>query len=146
MHQIKPYDVWVGHAGDGLAYPEVLDNGIRAIVQVAAEEASLQPPRELIFCRCPVLDGAQDDLEVLYLAIRCVEVLLRKGIPTLVCCSAGMSRSPAIVAAALALVLQVGLDDCLKRVTEHHATDISPGLLRDVVESLDGGLGERESS
>jgi hypothetical protein len=146
MHQIKPYGVWVGHAGDGLAYPEVLDKGIRAIVQVAAEEAPLQPPRELIFCRVPLLDGAQDDLDLLYLAIRCVEVLLRKEIPTLVCCSAGMSRSPAIVAAALALVLQVGLDECLKSVTDHHATDISPGFLRDVVESLNGGLGERESS
>ena len=54
-------------------------------------------------------------------------------IPTLVCCGAGMSRSPAIVAAALALVERAPFEDCLRRVARHHPSDVSPGLWSEVV-------------
>jgi hypothetical protein len=39
-----------------------------------------------------------------------------------------MSRSPAIVAAAISLVERKDLHDCLKAVTESHPSDVSPGL------------------
>ena len=51
MNQIEPYGLWVGHAGDGRAYQEAADRGIRAIVQVAITEPPLQPPREFVYCR-----------------------------------------------------------------------------------------------
>ena len=128
MNRIKPYNLWVGHAGDGRALRELLDKGIRAIVQLAIEEPPVEPPRELIYCRFPLLDGDDNDAAVLSLAIRSVATLIRKGIPTLVCCGAGMSRSPAIAAAALSMVEPVGLEECLKRIAESHRTDVSPGL------------------
>jgi hypothetical protein len=64
MNQIPPYHLWIGHAGDGRDYRRLLDLGIRAVVQLAVEEPPLQPPRELIYLRFPLRDGADnpDDL------------------------------------------------------------------------------------
>jgi hypothetical protein len=128
MDQIKPYNLWIGHAGYGRAVGELLERGIRAIVQLAIEEPPLEPARELIYCRFPLLDGDENDPDLLSLAIRSVAALIGKGTPTLVCCGAGMSRSPAIAAAALSMVEQAGLEECLKRIAESHRTDVSPAL------------------
>src|SRR5437764_255159 len=43
MRQITPHSLWLGHAGDGTDFRRVFDLGIRAIVQVAAEEPPLRP-------------------------------------------------------------------------------------------------------
>ena len=85
-------------------FREILDKGIKAIVQLAMEEPPLQPPRELVYLRFPLLDGTGNDPNMLHLAISCVATLIRQGTPTLVCCGGGMSRSPAVVAAALSTV------------------------------------------
>jgi hypothetical protein len=132
MNQIKPYQLWVGHAGDGRALREALDRGIRAVVQLAVEELPLQFPREVVYCRFPLLDGTGNDPGLLQLAINSVATLLQQGTPALVCCGGGMSRSPAIVAAAMSRVEQADLDECLKRVAEHHAADVSPGLWEEI--------------
>ena len=58
--------------------------------------------------------------------------LIESAVPTLVCCSAGMSRSPAVVAAAMALVYHELPEESLKNVTRHHPSDVSPGLWRDI--------------
>jgi len=58
--------------------------------------------------------------------------LIAAGIPTLVCCSDGLSRAPAIIAAALALVHHEPMADCLKRVARHHHGDVLPGFWREV--------------
>lgn len=132
MNQIKPHALWVGHAGDGAAIPSLYAAGIRAIVHLAAEEPPVQPPRDFIFCRFPLIDGEGNDAGLLRLAVGSVAELIRQRIPTLVFCGAGMSRSPAVVAAALAKIRKIGLDECLKQVTEHHAADVSPGLWNDL--------------
>ena len=90
--------------------------------------------------RFPLDDGSGNDLDLMWVAIVSVLNLLAKDIPTLVCCGAGMSRSPAIVAAALSMAEQSSLEDCLKMVTEHHAADVSPGLWADVKRAM-GELG-----
>ncbi|HYW81403.1 MAG TPA: dual specificity protein phosphatase [Thermoguttaceae bacterium] len=132
MNQITPYSLWIGHAGDGRDSQTLFDNGIRAVVQLAIEEPPIQPPRELIFHRFPLHDGNGNRTELLQIAITSVAMLIRRGVPTLVCCGAGMSRSPAVVAAALTMVEDTRLDDCLKRVTESHAADVSLGLLAQI--------------
>ena len=132
MNQIEPYELWVGHAGDGRAYEEAANCGIRAIVQVAITELPLQPPREFIYCRIPLLDGCGNDPGLLQLAIGCVATLIQQRIPTLVCCAMGMSRSPAIAAAAIARVENLDFDECLKRVTKFRVADVSPGLWNDI--------------
>lgn len=132
MRQIQPHLLWLGHAGDSEDFRSLLDEGIGAIVQVAGEEPPLQPPRELLYFRIPLVDGPGNDRKHLYLATTTVANLLEKRVPTLVCCNAGMSRSPAIAAAALSMVYQEGLDDCLKQVAEHHPADVAPGFWEDV--------------
>ena len=111
---------------------EVLDTGIQAVVQLAMEEPPLQPPRDLIFCRFPLLDGTGNDPVLLKLAIHAVAILQRSRIATLVCCGGGMSRSPAIAAAALSAVEQKPLDECLKIVAEFYQADVLPGLWEEV--------------
>jgi hypothetical protein len=132
MNQITPYPLWVGHAGDGRAFQEIFGRGIKAIVQLALEEPPLQSPRELVYLRFPLLDGSGNAPTVLHLAISCVATLMQHGTPTLVCCGAGMSRSPAIVAAALATVEGADVELCLRRIIESHPADVSPGLWEEV--------------
>ena len=132
MNQIRPHQLWIGHAGDGRSFSDVLEKGVRAVVQLAAEEPQLQLPRELISCRFPLLDGTGNDIELLDLAIHIVANFIERGIPTLVCCGAGMSRAPATVAAALSIVNQCGLEDSLRVVTASHPADVSPGLWEEV--------------
>lgn len=128
MHQVKPYPLWIGHAGDGRNNQAILDKEILAIVQLAAEEPPILPPHDLIFYRFPLLDGIGNDPILLDLAIHAVATLHKNRVATLVCCGGGMSRSPAIVAAALSSVEEKPLEECLKIVTESHPADVMPGL------------------
>ena len=137
MQQILPHVLWLGHAGDGHDFRPVLDAGIEAVVQLAAEELPLQPPRDLIFCRFPLVDGPENDRRLLYLAITTLANLLEKRVPTFVCCGGGLSRSPAIAAAAPSIVYQEEPDSCLKRIAEHRPHDVVPGLWNDVKAALD---------
>ena len=137
MRQVKDYPLWIGHAGDGDNFRRVLDAGIRAIVQLAYEEPPLHPPRELLYCRFPLIDGPDNEPANLSLAIMALANLLEKRVPTLVCCGAGMSRSPAIAAAALSMVYQESPDDCLKQIVEHQPGDVAPGLWAEVKAILD---------
>ncbi len=133
VNRIVPDAVWVGHAGDGRAVREMFDLGIRAVVQLAAEELPAQLPRDFVFLRFPLLDGPGNDPDLVGLAVRTVAALLRGRVPTLVCCGAGVSRAPAVVAAALAAVRQSGPEECLRAVAACHPLDVSPGLWADVI-------------
>jgi len=139
MRQIPPHPLWLGHAGDGRDYRRILDAGIQAVVQLAEEEPPLQPPRELVYCRFPLIDGPGNDPKVLHLAVTTVASLLGREVPTLVCCGAGMSRSPAVAAAALAVAFRRDPDECLKQVAEHHPADVLPGLWGEVRNILQAG-------
>ena len=72
----------------------LLAAGIAAVVNLAAEEPSPVLPRSMIYCHFPLVDGPQTTRSVLRLAIQTVVSLLKKRVPTLVYCGAGMSRSP----------------------------------------------------
>ncbi len=132
MVQIQPHPLWIGNAGDARAFRELFDIGIGAVVQLAVEEPPLAPPRELVLCRFPLVDGTGNDAAMLVLAVDTVASLIRGGMRTLVCCGAGMSRSPAIAAAALAKVSGQSPSESLKVVAEHHGVDVHPGLWDDV--------------
>jgi hypothetical protein len=134
MKQIIPYPLWVGHAGDGRDFRRILDAGIQAIVQLAMEEPSLQPPRELIYCRFPLIDGKGNRPELLDLTLHTTVGLLDSRIPILLCCGAGMSRAPAIGAAALSLFLGQSPEHCLEMVVQQHSADVSPGFWAEVIQ------------
>ncbi len=132
MYRVSPYQLWIGHAGDGRDIRLLIDTGIRAIVQLAYEEPPLQPPREIILLRFPLVDDEGNDADLVELAICSVAKLIERDISTLLCCGGGMSRSPVIAAAALAIAGRGTLDDCLKRVTSSHPADVSPGLWTEI--------------
>ncbi len=132
MNQIANYPLWVGHAGDSRDFRAQFERGIRAIVQLAAEEPAIPAPRDLLLLRIPLDDGADNDPDLLAMAITIVQGLVAKHFPTLVCCGAGMSRAPAIVAAALSLIEHRSPAECIKTVTDHHPADVVPGFWADV--------------
>jgi protein-tyrosine phosphatase len=136
MQQIPPHALWLGHAGDARDLRPIFDAGIRARVELAAEEASAPTPHDLIACRFPLLDGGENDAAVLVLALRTVAWMLQQKIPTLVCCSGGMSRSPAIAAGAIALLSGEHPEDCLRQLVSHRPADVMPALWNDVVTAV----------
>ncbi len=133
MTPISPYPIWVGHGGEAHDFARIMDNGIEAVVDLAAEEPSRASPRDLVVCRFPLTDGTGNRPEVMSVAIRTLAGLFAAGLPTLVCCGAGLSRAPAFVAAAISVVEGEPPEDCLERVTRHHPSDVSPGLWGEVV-------------
>jgi protein-tyrosine phosphatase len=133
MIQIQPFLLWVGHAGDCRDIGRLGDAGIEAVVQLAAEEAQTGLPRDMLVLRIPLHDGAGNNPARLRLAVEVVSQLLTDKTPTLVCCSAGASRSPAIAACALALFQKRPPSECLKTVHSFRSTDLSPGLWQDLL-------------
>ncbi len=128
MREILPNQLWIGNAGDGRDAGSLLRAGVAAVINLAAEEPSPNLPRSMIYCHFPLVDGPQDDEGVLDVAIQTVVFLQKKQFPTLVYCGAGMSRSPAVVAAALSIVKGGSPDEKLKQVVAGHPHDVSPHL------------------
>ena len=128
MREILPIQLWIGNAGDGRDPKRLLQAGVVAVINLAAEEPSPVLPRSMIYCHFPLVDGLQEDQGTLDVAIQTVVTLLKKEIPTLVYCGAGMSRSPAVVAAALSIVQRGSPEDKLKGIVGGHSHDVSPHL------------------
>ena len=136
MRQIPSYRLWVGNVTDARDLRRVLDQGIQAIVDLAATEPPPAITRDLAYIRCPLLDASGNSPWLVCLAVETVWRLLHAKVPTLVYCSAGMSRTPAIVAAAIALETNSPYADCLREITANVPHDVSPGLISDVQSAL----------
>ena len=136
MRQIASHPLWIGHALDGRDVRASLDAGIEALVDLAVNEPPVAITRELIYCRFPLSDGSGNPPWLLRSAAETVARLLQAQIPTLVFCSAGLSRSPCIAAAGLALALNLPPDECIRIVTAGAPSDVSPALWHAVVTSL----------
>ncbi len=134
MDRIKPFPLWLGHAGDCQDIARLSDLGIEAVVQLAVEEPQAPLPRDILLVRVPLLDGTGNRAALLRLAVQSVAGLLKDRIPTLVCCSAGASRSPAIAACALAIIQKKSPAECLELVYDFRKTDVSPGLWQDLLD------------
>ena len=132
MRRVAPHQLWIGHAGDARATRRLCDEGIRAVVQLALEEPIATVPRECVLLRFPLMDGSGNDPGLLELSIMTTVRLLKAQTPTLVCCGAGMSRSPAVAAAALSILETCELEDSLERIAKQGPTDVAPGLWYDV--------------
>jgi hypothetical protein len=133
VRQIHPHSLWIGHAGDARDLRGVLDAGIQAIVQLAAEEPPLTVTRDLVYCRFPLLDGVGNPPWLLRAAVTTVVHLLQSNVPTLLACGGGLSRSPAIAAAALAACFERSSTDCLADLGRMGVSDVSPGLWQELV-------------
>ena len=68
------------------------------------EEAPILFPRDVAYCRLPLVDGAGNTPALIESAIATTVSFIRGHVPALVACDGGMSRSPVIVAAALVVI------------------------------------------
>ena len=130
---MSPYSLWIGNAGDVRSVAELMDARIRAVIDLAANEPIAALPREIVYCRFPLFDGADNERWLLRVAIDTISELLRANVPTLVACSAGMSRSPALAAAAIARVSGRDANECLLACVASGPEDVSPALWNEVV-------------
>ena len=136
MRVIEPYLLWIGNAGDVWRVADLMDAGIRAVVDLATNEPIAALPREIVYCRFPLFDGADNERWLLRAASDTISELLRANVPTLVACSAGMSRSPALAAAAIAKLSGRDPNECLLACVASGPGDVSPALWNDVVAVL----------
>ena len=132
MHRIDGYSLWIGTARDARAIKEVLDAGIEAIVDLAMLCEPVKPTRELVYLRFPMVDGGDNPPWLICAAVHAVEGLVRLGVPTLVACDGGMSRSVVIAAAALWSATGPSPDEVLRRVAASGPADVHPALWADV--------------
>src|SRR5262245_29491989 len=125
MRQVAGRSLWLGNVGDLRDARAVMAAGIEAVVELADSEQLAVLPRELVRCRFPLSDGGDNPEWLLRLAADSVAALLRAGVPVLVCCSAGMSRSVCAAAAGVALVDGRPLTEALALVVGSGPADVS---------------------
>jgi protein-tyrosine phosphatase len=130
--------LWIGNAFDARDLKTVLDRGIEAIVDLALEEPPIPVPRELIYCRFPLIDGQGNSPVVIEAAISTAALLVAARKPILISCGGGMSRSPAIAAAVVARIDSIPPDEAMKRVAAEGPHDVAPLLWHEVSEVLGG--------
>ena len=132
MRHIPDYSLWLGHAGDARDRHELLRLGVGAVVDLAVEEPPAVAGHEMVYCRFPLLDGTENPPWLIRSAIDMTATLLRQKVPTLVACGSGLSRTPAIAAAALVRLGRPNLQDAMLYVARFGQCDVSAGLLQDV--------------
>jgi protein-tyrosine phosphatase len=136
MRRVQERALWLGHAGDLRDARAVLATGITAVVELADGEPLAVLPRDLVRCRFPLSDGGDNPPWLLRLAAETVASLLRAGVPALVCCSAGMSRSLCVAAAGLVLAEGRTLAEALAEVAATGPADVSPRLAAQMWQAL----------
>ena len=138
MRQIPGRNLWIGNAGDLRDARAVMDAGIEAVVELADNEPFAVLPRELIRCRFPLSDGGDNPPWLLRLAAESVAALVRADVPTLICCSAGMSRSVCVAAGGIASVEKRPLGKVLIEVVGSGPADDSSMLFEQMRLALSG--------
>jgi hypothetical protein len=133
VRRLATRPLWLGHAGDARDISGLHALGIVAVVDLAHEESPAAVGRDLTYLRFPISDGADNPRWLLRTAVGSVARLIGEHVPTLVACGAGMSRSPAIIAAALARAEGCPMEECLAEVAAGGPCDISPELWRDLI-------------
>ncbi len=132
MHEAISNYLWLGNADDARDVDGVLDGQIVAVVDLAMEEPPIHFPSDIVYCRIPLVDGTGNRPEIIRVAIDLTASLIDSKVPTLVACGAGMSRSPVIVAAALAEVDGRPLEEALKSITVGEPHDVSTSLWSEI--------------
>src|SRR4051794_32006105 len=138
MRRIVGRPLWVGNAGDLRDVRGVLAAGVEAVVELADSEPLAVLPRELVRCRFPLSDGGDNPAWLLRLAAESVAAFSKAGVPVLVCCSAGMSRSVCVAAAGITIAEGLPLAEALLAVVGAGPADVSPGLLAQFRRALTG--------
>jgi hypothetical protein len=136
MRQVSGTTLWLGNAFEVRDIRVIHAAEIAAVVDLSLNEPPLAVTRELIYCRFPLLDGTGNPPWLLQLAARTTAEFLRRDIRTLVFCSAGMSRTPVIAAAAISLLQGREIAAILGGIVGDGPADVSPALLSEVRQAI----------
>lgn len=136
MRQISGFTVWLGNAYESRDLRSIHAAEITAIIDLALNEPPLQTTRELTYCRFPLLDGKGNPAWLIRAAVHTLAQLIHANVRTLVYCSAGLSRSPVITAAAIAMVRGTSLPAELLALSQNSPADVSPTLVAEVEAAL----------
>ncbi|MDX1928002.1 MAG: dual specificity protein phosphatase [Pirellulaceae bacterium] len=120
--------LFLGNALDARDLKSLYDHRISAVVDLAINEPPAQLAREMIYCRFPIVDGNGNAEATLVAAVRCVLLMVESQHRTLIACSAGMSRSPAVASVAIALTSNRSPEECLVEIVTGAPHDVSPTL------------------
>ena len=107
MRKLDGLPLWIGTAHDARDIKGVLNADINVIVDLAMMCEPVKPTRELVYLRFPLFDGEGNPPWLLRAAVNAVQDMISLSVPTLVACDGGMSRSIAIVAAAISNRLEL---------------------------------------
>jgi hypothetical protein len=132
MREVIAGKLWIGNARDTRDARCVLSTGVTAVIDLAIEEPPASFPRDITYCRFPLLDGPDNPPARLHLAITTASALIKARIPTLIACGGGMSRAPSVAAAALAHAKDSDLQQALAEVLGTGPRDLAPGLWADI--------------
>ena len=135
MNELKAGMLWIGNAIDARNPRKLLDAGIGAVVDLAYEESPAQLPRQMTYCRFPLNDGGGNDPRLVIQALQTTLRLLQNKIPTLIACSAGMSRSPTMAAFAMAGFASEDPEKCLLEIGKIRSLELKSQLWGEVLEA-----------
>lgn len=128
--------LYIGDAISARDLKLIYTHAFDAVVDLAANEPPATLGRDITYCRFPLCDDGSNSEGIVELSIITLQNLLKQKFRTLVSCSAGMSRSPLISAAAWSLHTDESFEICLSRITAKSPHDISPTLFNSVSQTL----------
>lgn len=128
MYELHSELLWFGNAIEIREPAGLFEVGVQAVIDVAFEEKPSLLPRQLIYCRFPIVDGGGNDEEVLRVAVRTTVDLISSGTKTIVACSAGMSRGPMIATFALAAFNSESPKRIIQAIAEKRALEVNGKL------------------
>jgi hypothetical protein len=62
MRSAAGFPLWIGHVGDVRDPRSLFSTGTLAVIDLALNEPPASLPRELVYCRFPLIDGAGNPL------------------------------------------------------------------------------------
>ncbi|MFP9191207.1 dual specificity protein phosphatase family protein [Natrialbaceae archaeon A-CW1-1] len=101
------------------------DNDITAVLNLCSLDPVRAYPEYLIIARQPLIDGEQNKLDDFELAVEQLFELLNREEQVFVHCGAGVSRSCAVTATALAYEYGTCIDDAVERIAQKKP-DVNP--------------------
>lgn len=140
MDQIKS-GLFVGTSEDAGDRSEMSGHNITTIVSLTHDEPNSGYLAGMTVYERPMMDGPRNDHEAFIGAVHTVLSEVEAGEQVLVHCSAGASRSPAVVATVLALSTEMTLDSAFQRLNERRPlVDPHEALIRQAARVTESGV------
>ncbi len=136
MIEIVPSLIWLA---DGLEVRDlelISKMQIDAVVDLAYEETPISLGKSKLAIRVPLIDGEGNNQQHIRLAITYTAELIRSKTPFVIACSAGISRSPTILAAALSTVENISIEEELAFILTKKRIGSSTVFLADVQDAM----------